>query len=311
MVESRHFLREHCQSCLHFDGSNCSLLTSRGVRSSQRELVRSLVEPAGTCPLGAWPPPAAHPIARMNLVYFIFPLKHPDNIWQWNIDQLLRRITPFNGRKIVTVATGDGSLADRARIDPPEAVVEAFAGHKIEGHEIEFRFAPNNPACGEAEHFLPAMRMIASTNPGEALFYAHAKGVTRPKSQLDVILRWTTEMYQHNLDRIDEVRALLPRWPCVGIAKSYGYPEAFRLASPAQPGESGNVPFHGWHYAGTFWWVRHDALFSRPDWDRIEVFPHATERYLGNFFRSDEAVCLAHDDMVQPYDMACWQRAAA
>jgi hypothetical protein len=307
LTETEHLLGQYCQRCLHFEDSTCALMKSGVWRASPPAFVSSLVQNEGACPIGAWPPRAVAPITRMNLVYFIYPLKHPDNMWQWNVAELLKRIHVFNGRKIVTVATAEhGSFADKMRVDPPEAVVEALSGH-----DIEFRFAPNDPTCGEAQHFLPAMRMLASTNPSEAVFYAHAKGVTRPKSQLDVIQRWTLEMYQHNLDRIDEVRQLLPRWPCVGIAKSYGYPEAFRLGNQPQLASDGNNPWHGWHFAGTFWWVRHDALFSRPDWDQIEIFPHATERYLANFFRSDEAVCLAHEDMVQPYDMACWQRAAA
>ena len=69
----------------------------------------------------------------------------------------------------------------------------------------------------------------------------------------------------------------------------------------------GNRPWYGWHYAGTFWWARHDALFSRPDWDQIEIFAYATEKYLANFFRADEAFCLAYDDCARPYDAATWE----
>ncbi len=217
--------------------------------------------------------------------------------------ELLKRLPVFNGRRIVTVATAPGGSIGKGRfVDPPEAVVEAFAGH-----DVEFRFVPNDPLRQEAPHFLTAMRELASTDPTEAVFYAHAKGVTRPIQGGEAIRVWTTAMYRHNLDRIDEIADLLRRWPCVGIAKKYGYPEMFVKGRARRAWSEGDRPWHGWHYAGTFWWARHDALFSRPDWNQIELFAYATEKYLANFFRADEAFCLAYDDCARPYDLATWR----
>jgi hypothetical protein len=70
-------------------------------------------------------------------------------------------------------------------------------------------------------------------------------------------------------------------------------------------------PWHGWHFAGTFWWARHDKLFSQPDWDKLPVHRYAVEAYLANFFKSEEAACLAYDGIEDPYDPTIWQDGVA
>lgn len=297
-VEIAHLLRHHCQSCSHFSPAGCERVTTIGQQSARQSFVDMLVAPSGECPETKWPKISAVAVRRLNLVYFIYPARHPDRVWEWNIAELLRRLHHFNGRRIITVASnGPGGGLE---VDPPEAVVSAFAGH-----DVEFRFVINDPKRGEAPHFLPAMREIASTDPSEAIFYAHAKGVSR-RQQVDELRAWTAAMYHHNLDRIDEVCSLLRRWPCAGIAKSYGFPEAFLIGRTLKTYSEGGRPWHAWHYAGTFWWARHDALFSRPDWEDFEIYNYATEKYLANFFRSDEALCLAYDDCGDPRQLSAW-----
>jgi hypothetical protein len=251
---------------------------------------------------GPQTPNAAEAVTRLNLVYHVTPIAHPENVWQWNVGELLKRIDLFNGRRIITVATP--TRADARAMDPPEAVTEAFAGH-----DVEFRFAANDPLLREAPHFLPALREIASTNSTEALFYAHTKGVSH-RDQF-AVRAWTAAMYHHNLDRIDEVKRLLPRWPCIGIAKRHGNFEYLRLGLHRKEWTYRHRPWHGWHFSGTFWWVRHDRLFSRPDWDQIDMHAYAVEAYLANFFKSEEAASLAFDEIDDPYDPLTWRASAA
>ncbi len=262
--------------------------------------VNTLSDRATVCPRSRWPGPEVPALTRLNLVYHVAPIQHPDEVWQWNVRQLLKRIHHFNGRKIVTIVTSTTGWA----MDSPKEVVEAFAGH-----DVEFRFAPNDPILREAPHFLPVMREIASTNPSEAVFYAHSKGV----SHLDqrVVRTWTNAMYHHNLDRIDEVRDLLRRWPCLGIAKRYGYFENISLGPLGRNTKRAVPAWQDWHFAGTFWWARHDRLFSNPDWERIPLHPYVVEGYLANFFKSEEALCLAYDNIQDPYDPLTWQASAA
>jgi hypothetical protein len=242
------------------------------------------------------------PITRLNLVYHVTPIMHPENVWQWNVGELLKRIHIFNGRRIITVATP--TAADARAMDRPETVIDAFAGH-----EVEFRFAENDPRLREAPHFLPALREIASTNPSEAVFYAHTKGVSH-RDQL-AVRAWTAAMYHHNLDRIDEVQQLLPCWPCVGIAKRHGNFEYLRLGLHRKEWTYRRRPWHGWHFSGTFWWVRHDKLFSCIDWDKIDMHAYAVEAYLANFFKSEEAASLAYNEIDDPYDPLSWRASAA
>jgi hypothetical protein len=300
-LEVLHLLEHRCQPCRHFKHSGCSLMKKHFWRSSKKAFIKVAADAAGRCPKGYWPEPDAPPVTRLNLVYFIYPMRHPNHVWQWNVAELLKRIHLFNGRRIITVAVDSEEMAGRGRpVDSPEAVVAAFAGH-----DVEFRFVTNDPRTGEAPHFVKAMREIASTDPSEAVFYAHAKGVTRLQ-QAHAVRAWTAAMYHHNLDRIAEISDLLSRWPCAGIAKSYGFPEAFLLGKSRKTYAEAGRPWNGWHFCGTFWWARHDALFSRPDWDQIEIYNYATEKYLANFFGADEALCLAYDNCEHPYEIATW-----
>ena len=141
------------------------------------------------------------------------------------------------------------------------------------------------------------------------MFYAHAKGVSH-RDQL-AVRAWTAAMYHHNLDRIDEVKMLLPHWPCVGIAKRDGDFEYLRLGLHRHEWTYRKRPWHGWHFSGTFWWVRHDRLFSRPDWDQFDMHAYAVEAYLANFFKPEEAMSLAYDAIDDPYDPLSWRASAA
>jgi len=289
-----------CQRCRNFTGESCRLMPAGEPLAAKAVFAKTLADRAAGCPSGAWQASETSPITRLNLVYHVTPIQHPEDIWRWNVGELLKRIDHFNGRRIITVVTSGQGRA----MDPPEAVVEAFSGH-----DVEFRFAPNDPNLREAAHFFSALREIASVDPSEAVFYGHCKGV----SHLDqsAVRPWTAAMYHHNLDRIDEIRDLLGRWPCVGIAKRYGQFENLTLGRPRRKGSLRRRRWHGWHFAGTFWWVRHDRLFSQPDWDQIPLHPYAVEAYLAHFFNSDEALCLEFDGIQDPYNPLVWQDAAA
>ncbi len=297
--EISHLVGTFCQSCRHFDDSECSRLPAGSSHSQQPGLFQILADSTGYCPAGVWNARDSRPITRLNLVYHVTPIPHPDNVWQWNVRELLKRIHHFNGRRIITVVTSNSGRT----MDSPDVVAAAFAGH-----DVEFRFAPNDPKLREGRHFIPALREIASIDPSEAVFYAHGKGV----SHLDqrIVRPWTAAMYHHNLDRIDEVRDLLSRWPCVGIAKRRGDFVRLSYGQPRKPGSLRRRTWHDWHYSGTFWWARHDSLFSRPDWDLIPQHAFAVEGYLANFFRPEEAVCLAYEDIPDPYNATIWQDAA-
>jgi len=265
-----------------------------------------------SCPDGRWP------IQRANLLYYVLPLRHPENVWQWNVEQIRRRLSLFNGRRIVTIATaGPG---ERLALEPPEKVIEAFGDAAA---RIEFIQRPNDQYW-ETPHFRRGLVMLAygvsadeadtiirtAGNEGnkelpsfpsvrnsssEATFYAHAKGVRRAKQE--AVRAWTQKMYAHNLDRWDEIRELLSVYPCCGIAQ--------QPSNPANLRDGG-----GWHFAGTFFWFNH-ALFGGETWKNLRDHTHAVEGYLSAQFRADEAYCLAFKNCGPVYTASSWLDRAA
>lgn len=247
---------------------------------------RSLIESQ------AYGRPQRPAIERRNLIYYLLPLYHPDGVWPWHVEQLRKHLHLFNGRRVVWIATkpdGDNSLA----IEPAAKVRAAFGD---DAASIEFIEQPNDPKLWERAAFVELLSRVASPASNEATFYFHGKGVTRARR--DAIGPWCEEIYRHNLGRIDDALEALRYWACCGIARS-----------PTTPGKGALGYECGWHFAGTGFWFRHDALFSQPDWRDITEHTHAVEAYLGTRFPVGESFCLAHDDIGSVYTPATWQRA--
>lgn len=235
---------------------------------------------AEKCPDGKWP------IQKTNLIFYILPLKNTANVWQWHVSQLRKYANLFNGRRIVTIATAGPT--ERLALDSPAEVRRAF-GADADG--IEFLERPNDPNYWETPAFRDMLAMIESRDPAEATFYFHAKGVRRANQT--AIRPWCKAIYEHNLDRFDEVREILSAYPVCGIAKIPQNPNAF-------PG-GGN-----WHFAGTGFWFNHAALFSRTHWHSIHDHSHAVEGYLSTQFDSDDAYCLAYAGIANVYSASTW-----
>lgn len=242
------------------------------------------------CPLEHWP---YGEIAKRNLLFYILPLRHSLKVWQWHVEQVRKYLPLFNGRKIVTVATP--GEANKLAIESIEDVREAFGE---DAASIEFIERPNDPALWETPAFAEMLGLVESTDPHEATFYFHAKGVRRAGQ--DAIRLWCEEIYRHNLGRADDAMEALRYWKAAGIARS-----------PTTPG-MGELGYDcGWHFAGTGFWFRHDALFAGKCWREITPHSHAVEAYLGTQFRADEVYCLAHDNVGGVYDAGMWRAAIA
>lgn len=199
-----------------------------------------------------------------NLLFHLFPVK--ETIWTWHAQELVRYRDVWNGKKIVVLAVGAGT-AD-------EDVVRDILSPL--GAEILVR--PNSAYYGETAHFLEALSRLESKNPREVTFYAHAKGVTRTE-RTNWIRRWCDAMYRLNLGNVDVTDRLLAAHEAVG---------AFRLIK----NHSGSP----WHYSGTFWWLRHDALFSR-DWRTIEDGRWGVEGYPGKHIPLEKSFSLTEDNV--------------
>ena len=194
-----------------------------------------------------------------HLLYFVYPAAAAGPVWRWNLDKLRRRMSLFNGRRVVAVATGAGA-------ETAEAVRE-----RLSGCGVDFLEVPNDPVLKEMAAFPALLESVSGYDqPGHATFYGHAKGVSSEAWSPDV-RRWTEAMYTGCLDHWPAVRRLLVDRPLVG---------AFKRNSGWRESRS------EWHYSGSFRWHRNADLYSR-DWREIDPFWCGSETHPSLHFRAE------------------------
>ncbi|HEY5313826.1 MAG TPA: hypothetical protein VIK18_14960, partial [Pirellulales bacterium] len=300
---TRRIFEQHCAVCPRYNAA-AGECAECGCPVNADPEANKIAWASEQCPQKKWP------IQTANLIFYILPLRHPDKVWQWHVEQLRRRLSIFDGRRIITIATpGPG---ERLALDDARLVIDAFG---TDAASIEFVLRENDPLHWETPAFRAMLRMIHdgqlttkntkdTKEDAEATFYGHAKGVRRAIQ--DAVRPWSEKMYHHNLDRWAEVREILSAWPCCGIARVGASPLAVQGATACR-----------WHYSGTYFWFRNDALFGAyssphapreegPRWDKIHDHSHAVEAYLGTQFPISEAYCLAYQDAGQVYSAATW-----
>lgn len=194
---------------------------------------------------------------KRNLLFHCYPIR--GSIWPWHVDQLLRYKEVWNGRRIVTVVT-DGST------EPADQVVKAFAPF-----DAEIFVTKNQSYLAEVYHFTEMLSLLESKNADEATFYAHAKGVTHTGRLIQALQGWIKLLYSLNLSRVELVEKRLQKYPAVGCCRI-------------------RLPHAGshWCYAGTYFWLRHDALFSR-NWKDVWQERAGVEGYPGRHFKYEES----------------------
>jgi glycosyl transferase family 1 len=222
---------------------------------------------------------------KRNLLYHIWPVR--GTMWKWNLDELLKRIDLFNGRRIMSIVHDERSVT-------PEEVQQALAGHGF-----EFVVARNDER-GEAINYAEMLRRVASQDTNEISFYGHAKGVKYDPDIPLPIRRWTEVQYQVVLDDWLTIREQLQRYAMTGPFKRYGkFDPHHNLAD--------------WHYSGTYFWMRHSHLFAR-DYQNIPQFYGGVETWPGTVFRKEETGCVFIDDLGpsrshHPYYPEFWRTA--
>ncbi len=249
--------------------------------SKINELSGSRIEPRGESAaqpdFGTVGPFTSMP--RRNVIYHVWPVR--GEMWQWNLDQLKRRVDMFNGRRILGIVHDDRSV-------PPEEVQEFVAGHGF-----EFVIAKNDVERGEVVTFPLMMEKVKSLDPNEITFYGHAKGVKSESSVPQPVRLWAKAMYEGNLDNWLTIRKQLERFAMTGCFKRYGrYLSHEKLAD--------------WHYCGTYFWLRNAYVFSR-DYAVLGQFYGGVETWPGLVLRKEETGCLLMDDVRDtPYSIDFW-----
>lgn len=233
---------------------------------------------AGDCNCGeplAGPSALVTPTVR-NLLFHVWPSAP---MWRWNVDQLLRRIGLFNGRRIVAVVT------DHATASPKE--VEAA----FKGNVDDMIVVPNDPAKREVATFLPLWNSVKSLHPAHVTFYCHGKGVSPMRKDSGSVKKWVDMLHSSNLDDWPRVEAVLKTHPVAGSFKKVGR------------GWGAHESDSTWHYSGSFYWFRNKDVFSKPDWQRIDQFWIGIEPWPSLHFTEAQAGCLFHQDKVPTLNM--------
>lgn len=264
------------------DGVVGSVETPRTTAAS--EPGRSALRPAGATVTPLAPRPrVAEPLPfsttpRRNLIYHVWPVR--GTTWKWNLDELKRRIDLFNGRRVI------GVVCDQ-RSEEAEAV-QAY----LDGHGCEF-VVMRNDQRGESATFGEMLERVASTDPDELSFYAHAKGVKYEPQLPRSVKRWAEVQYAVMLDDWSAVKDQLQRFAMTGIFRKHG-----RFANHHNLGD--------WHYSGTFFWMRHASVFAR-NWRDVPQFYGGVEAWPGMHFGRHETGCLLMDNLRElPYQDRFW-----
>lgn len=229
-------------------------------------------------------------ITTRHLIYHLTPFATND-IWLRNVRQLLQRITLFNGRRVIAVATGD-------ELVPPQEVRAAFGTH-----EVEILTRPNSRELRENATFLPLLECVADPDPKAATFYAHAKGVAKDVLCLGDPLGsryWRNAMYHELLDDWERIAELLEEYPIVGTHR-WQHNENPGIYPDGQSSST-------WHFAGTFFWFRNADVFETNRWREVwQPTGWGAEAWPGRMFDFEQSACVAYDGLVDHYNPASYE----
>jgi hypothetical protein len=232
-----------------------------------------------TNPLGERPE-----ITVRNLLYHVCPLKK-NNDWLDNVQTLAQHLDIFNGRRVLAV------VEDEARLLPKEEVTRVL--NKL--GEFDIIYMKNDIRLREVQTFRTLLGKVFNRNPHEATFYAHTKG----NSTADGVVgarAWRDCMYHNLLGRWKEVMNALAGFSVVGTTKhDWGPHPIFPWPSRMKHG--------AWMFCGTFFWFRHDAVFTHRHWDSIPNDRYGAEAWLGGFIPSNEAFSI-----YQPWNPRSWKQ---
>lgn len=210
-------------------------------------------------------------IITRHLIYHVYAPRAND-VWRKNLVQLRRRRGLFNGRCVFAAAMGletHGMDEILREADWPDA---------------QWIVMPNDPTLCERTTFPSLLETIRTGDPTAAFFYAHTKGTANKAGDATGIMYWRNAMYHNLLDRWDDVATALRRYSAVGTNKlrwrgQKGFPNNFN-------------PQKRWMFAGTFFWMRCDRVFSDPKALTVADNRFAVEGWPATFLDADESVSL-------------------
>lgn len=203
----------------------------------------------------------SNPGSKRHLLYHIWP-KSGNGTWQWNVEQLLKRIDQFDGVRSIGIVTSNDA-------DSPQIVQKMFDGHRIDNWLI----LQNDPSKAESVTF-KRLLLTVEHEPG-ITFYGHAKGVKYPDGGTR---DWANAMYRLCLDEPEWIDEELK---CHVAAGAFLQPEFWSDSTR-----------YGWYFSGTFFWIKNQDIFSLPNWSEIRATYHGSELWIGELISRKQAVDL-------------------
>ena len=180
---------------------------------------------------------APHPFTSppvFNLVWHFWPVP---GTWQWHVEKLNEIIPQIDGQIIIGLAIDSGTSTAKE--------VQSMFSRR---DKITFIESVNHSVLGEVVTTEPAFQMLDVTQDSVTL-YGHAKGVRSHTRNSDPVRVWTESMYEcvtFNLERT--VEKMSEGFDMFGAFRTFG-PEVLN-------------PRHNWHYSGTFFNFRTQALLK-------------------------------------------------
>lgn len=285
-------LYQICQACPLFRNSICTHERC-GCRVSEnpKAYFNKLAWKTETCPEGKWDAPQLSPPASFarptvrHLLYHVCPLDRaadPHEGWRHNLRQLCRHWELFNGVRLIAIVHGE-------RLEPVARVLAEFEKQlgPTAGRDFDAFVLPNDPLLRETATFPTLLEALYSSLPtphsslaSHAFFYAHTKGNSTAGSRQGAIY-WRNAMYHALLGGADNCLARLEQFPAVGTHKM-----VWRDHAPPYPS---GLRAGMWMFAGTFWWLRCDALFASPKWRDVPRDRYGVEAYPSVLFHPEQA----------------------
>lgn len=208
-----------------------------------------------------------------NLIWFVWPRRETREVWERQQEYIREAIGRFDGLKFCYIATDESTEAER-----------------IDRHLWDqYCEQPNIPELREMQGWRPMMSRVVAL-PGFTV-WLHAKGVHRHQDEQH-LQAWTDLAYERMLD-VKRVRAALETNIVAGVFR-----RSVRCGNLGVP----------WHFAGSFYAFRNDAVFSR-DWvPPCTVNPGwYAESWPALIAKHEEAACIGWDGVGDLYQARNWR----
>ncbi len=235
-------------------------------------------------PPGPLPYDPTRPIVR-HLLYYCAGL--PGDVWRRRAREMARHLHAFNGRVIIAIPTEHGWT------DPAEIEGEWQSYPDWDSRRCRTWRVPHDRRLQEAAVFAHLLGHVETLDPNHLTLYAHSKGASKCGREADYPCdEWANALTSTLTCALPEIEhALIDHAACGCLRSANGFP----------------TRYGGWHFSGSFFWLRNARIFEKPDWWRVPDFHAGNEAWLSDHFARNQSACLWGDNRPWPYHQATWR----